>query len=374
MLTVFALISFAFSHFFPGEFSFYSKIPLGIFLAISAIYDAKNRSLNILSAPMRLKSFGKPENLALYIAILQIVILICLGIFLGFGNSPYSFTPLGITTNLMFVLSTILGFELSRAYVAKAMKRRLKENSVLLTATIFFFILIIPYLLNFPKRPIDQLKFLGNIAIPFYTQQLFASLLAYLYGARGSIAYFLPITAFEWFSPILPNIDWTLNALVATALPAVGYSILEKEREAKKVEIKKESPVSWIVFLIIALLTFLFFTGSFGVHPAVIGSGSMSPSIETGDVIIVSRVNPDDLNIGDVIQYMADGYTVTHRIVDMYETNEGKFFITKGDANELPDDPVSEARVIGKVVFVIPKIGLFPLGMKKLLELWGVLK
>ncbi|MEM3139573.1 MAG: signal peptidase I [Archaeoglobaceae archaeon] len=374
MLTFVALIAFTATHFIPGEFSFYAKIPFGIFLAISAIYEAKNRSLNILQTPMRLRSFQNPEQLALYVATLQIVIMVCLGIFLGFGKSPYSFTPIGITTNLLYVLSTVIGFEFSRAYVAKSMKRKLKENSVLITATIYFFILVMPYLLNLPKKPTDQLKFLGNVVIPIYTQQLFASLLVYIYGARGSIAFFLPITAFEWFSPILPNIDWTLNALVTTAMPAIGYSILEKEKEVKKVEIKKESPASWIAFMIIALLTFLFFTGSFGVHPAVIGSGSMSPSIETGDVIIVLKTNPDNLNIGDVIQYMADGYTVTHRIIDVYDTENGRFFITKGDANEIPDDPVSADRVIGKVVFVIPKVGLFPLGLKKLLELWGVLK
>ncbi|MEM2191933.1 MAG: signal peptidase I [Archaeoglobaceae archaeon] len=374
MLTLIALIAFTATHFISGEFSFYAKIPFGIFLAISAIYEAKNRSLNILQTPMRLRSFQNPEQLALYVATLQIVIMVCLGIFLGFGKSPYSFTPIGITTNLLYVLSTVIGFEFSRAYVAKSMKRKLKENSVLITATIYFFILVMPYFLNLPKKPTDQLKFLGNVVIPIYTQQLFASLLVYIYGARGSIAFFLPITAFEWFSPILPNIDWTLNALVTTAMPAIGYSILEKEKEVKKVEIKKESPASWIAFMIIALLTFLFFTGSFGVHPAVIGSGSMSPSIETGDVIIVLKTNPDNLNIGDVIQYMADGYTVTHRIIDIYDTENGRFFITKGDANEIPDDPVSADRVIGKVVFVIPKVGLFPLGLKKLLELWGVLK
>lgn len=374
MLTLAALMVFASTHLMPGELSFYLKIPAGIFLAFSAIHDARKRSLNLMYKPIRLKNFKNPEHLALYVATLQIVFLITLGVFLGFGRSPYSFTPLGITTNLAYVLSTVFGFEISRAFFAKVLARRFKENSVIIVATVYTIVLIIPFILNFPKKPVDQLKFFGNVLIPVYTQQLFASLLVYIYGARGSLAYMLPVTAFEWFSPILPKIDWTLNALVTTAMPAVGYSILEKEREAKKVEIKKESPASWIAFLILAIFTFLFFTGSFGVHPAVVGSGSMSPSIQTGDVIVVAKIDTDDLNIGDIIQYMADGYTVTHRIVDVMETENGRLFVTKGDANELPDDPISEDRVIGKVIFVVPKVGLLPLGIKKMLEMWGVLR
>ncbi|MDI9646537.1 MAG: signal peptidase I [Archaeoglobales archaeon] len=374
MLTLPALIVFAVTHILPGEFSFYSKILAGTFLAFSAIYDAKKKSLNLMYRPVRLKSFKNPEYLALYVALLQIVVLVTLGVFLGFGKSPYSFTLFGITTNLAYVFSTTVGFELSRTYLAKILTRRFKENSVIIVATLYTIILIIPFVLNFPKNPLDQLKFFGNVLIPVYTQQLFASLLVYIYGARGSLAYIFPVTAFEWFSPILPNLNWTLNALVTTAMPAIGYSILEKEKEVKKVEIKKESPASWIAFMIIALLTFLFFTGSFGVHPAVVGSGSMSPSIQTGDVIIVSKIDTDDLNIGDIIQYMAEGYTVTHRIVDIIETDDGRFFVTKGDANEIPDDPISEDRVVGKVIFVVPKIGLLPLGIKKMLEIWGVFK
>lgn len=374
MLTLIALIAFVATHFAPGELFFYLKIPIGIFLAFSAIHDAKERGFSLFGRAVRLKNFKKPEHLALYIAVFQITLLVVLGIFFGFGNSPYSLTPLGITTNVLYILSTVFGIELSRACITRILKRKMKENAVLVAATLYFLILLIPQLLLFPTKPIEQLKFLGSIVIPLYTQQFFASLLVYVHGAKSSISYILPITAFQWFSPILPNINWTLNALVTTALPAIGYSILEKERETKRVQVKRGGTASWMAFIIAVILTFLFFIGAFGVHPAIIGSGSMSPQIETGDIVIVLKTDPDNLNIGDVIQYMADGYTVTHRVVDIFETSDGRYFITKGDANKLPDDPVKEDRVIGKVIFVLPKVGLIPLYLKKLFELWGIIK
>ena len=57
---------------------------------------------------------------------------------------------------------------------------------------------------------------------------------------------------------------------------------------------------------------------------------------------------------------------VTHRIVG--GTAEG--FTTQGDANNVADaDPVPRSAVVGKVVFTVPKLGIFieklrtPLGM-----------
>ena len=47
-----------------------------------------------------------------------------------------------------------------------------------------------------------------------------------------------------------------------------------------------------------------------------------------------------------------------HRVVEVHETEESTFFITKGDANDAPDPlPVLPEQVNGKIIFRIPKIG-----------------
>lgn len=102
----------------------------------------------------------------------------------------------------------------------------------------------------------------------------------------------------------------------------------------------------------------------FGYYPAIVISGSMSGSIEVNDMVIVHQ--QDDYHVGDVVAYKTAHSLVTHRIVD--ETDQG--FVTKGDANNAPDRvPVSEDQILGKVVSVIPGIGVVyewihtPLGM-----------
>ncbi len=66
----------------------------------------------------------------------------------------------------------------------------------------------------------------------------------------------------------------------------------------------------------------------------------------------------DVINEGDIIQFRKERVTVMHRVVEIEETEAGKFFITKGDANKDPDsDPVIPENVVRKLVFKIPKLG-----------------
>jgi signal peptidase len=85
-------------------------------------------------------------------------------------------------------------------------------------------------------------------------------------------------------------------------------------------------------------------------------TGSMEPAIPVGSVVVIKPVDPETLKTGDVICFKLSEptTTVTHRLFNI--TNEG--FITKGDANEDPDQwTVKKENVIGKVILTIPFIG-----------------
>jgi signal peptidase I len=83
-------------------------------------------------------------------------------------------------------------------------------------------------------------------------------------------------------------------------------------------------------------------------------SGSMSPAINTGDVVAIEKVNISGLKAGDIITFGHETTYTTHRIMNV--TAEG--FLTKGDANEDPDiSIVKREEVLGKVIFTIPYLG-----------------
>jgi signal peptidase len=85
----------------------------------------------------------------------------------------------------------------------------------------------------------------------------------------------------------------------------------------------------------------------------IVMSGSMSPAINTGDVIFVYERNPQDIGEGDIVTFDRNerGERVTtHRVVEVTRVDGSRAFVTKGDANENRDrSPVTAENVIGVV-------------------------
>lgn len=92
-----------------------------------------------------------------------------------------------------------------------------------------------------------------------------------------------------------------------------------------------------------------------GCASMIVITGSMSGTIEKGDMVIVKRTN--DYKLGDIVTYVdTNGEVVTHRIVN-YGSQEGTF-VTKGDANPTTDGKdISVDQIAGEVVLTIPKVG-----------------
>ncbi len=82
-------------------------------------------------------------------------------------------------------------------------------------------------------------------------------------------------------------------------------------------------------------------------------TGSMSGTIEIGDLVIVKIT--DSVEPDDIIVYQEEDHFVTHRVLEI----NGEKIVTKGDANSSKDLPISNKQVLGKVVAVIPKVGIW---------------
>jgi signal peptidase len=113
----------------------------------------------------------------------------------------------------------------------------------------------------------------------------------------------------------------------------------------------------------------LFGSSASGWKALSVPTGSMQPAIQAGSLVLVRRVPASSLKLGDVITYtnpLDARKTISHRIIKMYLVGDKvRGFITKGDANQSPDIPVTSGRVIGKVVWHIPYIGYGLLAAKK---------
>lgn len=93
-----------------------------------------------------------------------------------------------------------------------------------------------------------------------------------------------------------------------------------------------------------------------GFGAAVVLTGSMEPVLSENDLIVV--VKSAQYNVGDIVVYTTGGTPVVHRVI---ETDDGGgILVTKGDANNTADAPISLSKVLGKVAFSLPLIGIVP--------------
>ena len=97
-----------------------------------------------------------------------------------------------------------------------------------------------------------------------------------------------------------------------------------------------------------------------------IRSGSMEPALPVGSLAVVAT-GATNLAQGQAVAFrLPSGVVVTHRIVEVVDTDTGTYLRTRGDANEDPDPSLVPATaVIGPVQVSLPLIGflLAMLGM-----------
>ena len=82
-------------------------------------------------------------------------------------------------------------------------------------------------------------------------------------------------------------------------------------------------------------------------------TGSMEDTIKIDDVVIVKLTK--DVEVNDIITYRDTDSFVTHRVIK----KDGNTLVTKGDANNSEDDPITVDSVIGKVVFIITNVSIW---------------
>lgn len=95
-----------------------------------------------------------------------------------------------------------------------------------------------------------------------------------------------------------------------------------------------------------------------GIHPLMFRSGSMSPTIDTGDIAFARTVDAQGLHRGDIVSLVApSGERVTHRVVDNTGTGTHRKLTLQGDANRVADPLAYDATKVQKVFLRVPKVG-----------------
>ena len=125
----------------------------------------------------------------------------------------------------------------------------------------------------------------------------------------------------------------------------------------------KSTIIISIIPIILVIIIVYFISGYFKYYALAIASGSMKPVFDRGSVVIIEQVNNkynnyEKLKEGEIIAYRTEKAIIVHRLIRIVNTDEDKFYYTKGDANKDEDDYlIKKENIIGIVRFNIPYIG-----------------
>lgn len=300
-----------------------------------------------------------------------------LGLFSGFVKSSYSLSFINIIKNTFPVISLILISELMRYVLFNKTKRNLP---CLIIGCLLFVMVDVNTMVHIydVKTALGITKMICLVVFPSITKNIFLTYLTMKVGYKNGIIYRLITELSTYLLPIFPDFGEYINVLLKTVLPIALMARLNNMfnyYSVRKIKDSRYNNRKLVLYSVItfALLTIVLLTsGLFTYQALTIGSGSMSPAIEKGDVIILKSMKNEEarkIKKGDVLVYNHDNKIIVHRVIKKSNNGETISFKTKGDYNNAKDSwTVKQEDVIGIVKFRIRWVGMPTVALNELLN------
>lgn len=299
------------------------------------------------------------------------------GLSLGFGLNLLSVSTANIVINILRSLPMIIALESLRTTLAFRIDklRSFRKRSLLfILTTIVMALAYVPVtrlLSLFPPTTGGTLQFAINRLSPLLAESAVLTALAYIGGAIFPIIYMTLIKAYIFTMPVLPVQQGHARPLAYMLMSLLQLTILWVMRGkrmsfrevyssllSKRAGVLRRAIHATMTAFNIAIaggILFLLITGG---RLSVVTSGSMSPTLNIGDIVVITPTqNPQN---GTIAVYLGERSLVIHRIVDVVEKDNGTvLYVFKGDANNNVDpNPVPRKYIVGEMSFRIPVVGL----------------
>ena len=287
----------------------------------------------------------------LFYTIIFLILIYGLGLLTVYLKTIYSLDPISILKNVLPVIILYVLTEILRYTTIKKSLNNKLISFLLLLLTSAIDVLLVIHLYD-KNSAEDIMKLLTIVLIPSISKNYILNKLSFYYGYYPCIVYQLVMNLYVYYLPITPNLGYYLESVIMFLLPIVIKTILMKIYivDEENVVVKKDKKIKTdrvimaisvsIVVIVIGLCSNLF-----PYTIAAVGSGSMEPTINIGDAIIINK------NIVKDLSKLKKG--------EIKEENEQYKIKTKGDRKENSIDNwvVNNKDIVGTVEEKISYIG-----------------
>lgn len=288
-----------------------------------------------------------------------------------------TFVHNAVASSLQNIVINLLAFGVSAAaveYVRHGLMLQAGRRNALWFGVIVSLVLtvqqlaLIQQLTSGDGSAIEVIKFIFTFVVPALVGNFLLTYLTLVAGLSSQLVYSLGIVALTVLPPIIPKYDWYMTSMSSVLLAVATYVMIDRSRgesDDARVRRRRHRPkfAFDLMFGMFMVTLVLFMTGVFTYKPVVIMSDSMVPVFSRGSVVVVQKLrDPVDIRVGDIIQYVSENKTITHRVVAIATADDDSgdlVFTTKGDNSPSRDLPVKQEQVLGVIRSTIPYVG-FP--------------
>ena len=344
----------------------YARWGMSVLLTIYAIIC--NKVLKI----KQIKSHYKEQVMTIMIVLglMYLGIFYATGLYFELVKSKILLSINTIVNIIAPITISIIATEYIREiFIHQEFNITIKTNKFNLSPLITFISLVIIDLLMYGGNiNIDNLDVLltivGYVLFASISSNLLFNYISIRYDKRGIIIYRLITTLFVYIIPIVPQIYTFFESFLKMLYPYVMYVIIEKLFSKNEFAVsygaqKKEFILNSILMIITAGLIMLI-SCQFRYGIMVIGSNSMTGTLNKGDAIIFEEYKNQELEEGRVIIFDYNGMQTIHRIERIIKVNGEYHYYTKGDANKKADEGYRTQNDISGVVRIRVKYLGYP--------------
>lgn len=278
--------------------------------------------------------------------------IIYIGLFYIFGFYAYDFskspTSFGLKTIYRYILplaSIILATEeirqtfITQNGTVNILKKQLDISKIILFINTVLIDVLIYIRLYDIKKLDDFLTIIGFITFASISCNMLYNYITKRYGNKSVIMYKLITILYIYIIPIIPNMYIYFRSFLRMIYPYIIYLIVENtySKPNLKATYKDKNIITIITTLILTTLITMLISCQFKYGILVIGSESMTGTINIGDAIIYKQYKNQIIKKGDIIVFNSNGIKTIHRVVKIENINNEIRYTTKGDANEFED-------------------------------------
>lgn len=297
----------------------------------------------------------------LLIGIVQIVLYLLTGFLEDFSKNAISMSFNRFLTVILPIILILVVIELLRYMISV----KFEENNLIRILSITMFVLFDVTLFgsNVIFNSLDSvLEFLGITFFPSLVSNIVFDDMVVKYGYKPILVYRLLTTLCYYMLPIIPNMYILFRAIARIVIPLIFYFILsymyDRVTFQEALKVKPKISISSIIILILVIIMAGLISCEFRYGILTIGSGSMTGTLNKGDIAFVEKFNGQELEIGDIIVFKRGKINIVHRITQVGIFNDEYVYITKGDKNKVEDNGyVYQKDIQGIVLYRIKYIG-----------------